>query len=139
VTVKKYPRNQFLSVVAGAPAVVRRDQLGLIVADWSADFPSPYAFLVPLADGRSVRPSGNTNLAELGGAELEQAVDDATATLDPVAATTSWRAVETLVMRSAAYAPLIEDRALLLAGTRLRNVYVHPVYHGYDVVSLGVG
>ncbi|MEN3358906.1 MAG: peptide/nickel transport system substrate-binding protein, partial [Mycobacteriales bacterium] len=138
VTVKRYPRTQFLSVVAGAPAVVRRDQLGLILADWSADFPSPNAFLVPLADGRSIRPSGNTNLAELGGAALEQAVDDATATLDPVAAVTAWRAVETLVMQSAAYAPLIEDRALLLASPRLRNVYVHPVYHGYDVASLGV-
>ncbi len=138
VTVKKYPRNQFLSVVAGAPAVVRSDQLGLILADWSADFPSPHAFLVPLADSRSIRPSGNTNLAELGGAELEQAVDDATATLDPVAQTTAWQTVETLVMRSAAYAPLIEDRALLLASPRLRNVYVHPVYHGYDVASLGV-
>jgi peptide/nickel transport system substrate-binding protein len=139
VTVKRYPRNQFLSVVAGAPAVVRRDQLGLILADWSADFPSPFAFLVPLADSRSVRPSGNTNLAELGGAALEQAVDDATAKLDPVAEVAAWRTVENLVMQSASYVPLIEDRALLLAGTRLHNVYVHPVYHGYDVVSLGVG
>jgi peptide/nickel transport system substrate-binding protein len=138
VTVKRYPRNQFLSVVAGAPAVVRRDQLGLILADWSADFPSPFAFLVPLADSRSVRPSGNTNLAELGSAELEQAVDDATAKLDPVAEVAAWRTVENLVMQSASYVPLIEDRALLLAGSRLHNVYVHPVYHGYDVVSLGV-
>jgi peptide/nickel transport system substrate-binding protein len=138
VTVRKYPRNQFLSVVAGAPAVVQQDRLGLILADWSADFPSPHAFLVPLADSRSIRPSGNPNLAELGGAELEQAVDEATATLDPVQATTAWRAVETLVMAAASYVPLIEDRALLLASARLRNVYVHPVYHGYDVVSLGV-
>jgi peptide/nickel transport system substrate-binding protein len=138
VTVATYPRSQFRSVVAGAPAVVRRDRLGLILADWSADFPSPYAFLVPLADSRSIRPSGNPNLAELGNAGLEQAVDEATATLDPVQATRAWRDVETLVMQAAAYAPLIEDRALLLAGARLRNVYVHPVYHGYDVVSLGV-
>lgn len=138
VTVRRYPRSQFRSVVAGAPAVVRRDQLGLILADWSADFPSPYAFLVPLADRRSIRPSGNPNLAELGDAALEQAVDEATATLDPVQATAAWRDVETLAMQAASYVPLIEDRALLLAGTRLRNVYVQPVYHGYDVVSLGV-
>jgi peptide/nickel transport system substrate-binding protein len=138
VTVTRYPRSQFRSVVAGAPAVVRRDRLGLILADWSADFPSPYAFLVPLADSRSIRPSGNPNLAELGDAGLEQAVDEATATLDPVQATAAWRAVETLAMQAASYVPLIEDRALLLAGPRLRNVYVHPVYHGYDVVSLGV-
>jgi peptide/nickel transport system substrate-binding protein len=138
VTVRRYPRSQFRSVVAGAPAVVRGDRLGLILADWSADFPSPYAFLVPLADSRSVRASGNPNLAELGDAALEQAVDEATATIDPVQQTAAWRAMETLVMQAASYVPLLEDRALLLASARLRNVYVQPVYHGYDVVSLGV-
>jgi hypothetical protein len=41
-------------------------------------------------------------------------------------------------MQEASYAPLVEDRAMLLAGARLRNVYVQPVFRGYDVASLGV-
>jgi hypothetical protein len=41
-------------------------------------------------------------------------------------------------MRAASYAPLVEDRALLLGSARLRNAYVHRAFHGYDVVSLGV-
>ena len=138
VTVKEYPRGSFLPAVAGSPAAVRADGLGLVVAEWAADFPSPYAFLVPLADGRSIRPSANPNVAELGGEELERAVDEAAATLDPVQATAAWRDVAAAAMRSAAYAPLVEDRAVLIGSPRLRNAYVHPAYRGYDVASLGV-
>ena len=138
VAVKEYPRATFLSAVAGSPAAVRDGELGLVVAEWAADFPSPYAFLVPLADGRSIRPAANPNVAELGGGELEAAIDEAAATLDPVQATTAWRDVAATAMQSAAYAPLVEDRAVLIGSRRLRNAYVHPAFRGYDVVSLGV-
>ena len=88
-------------------------------------------------DGRSVRQAANPNVAELSGDE--EAVDTATATLDPVASTTAWRGVAATAMTAAAYAPLVEDRAVLMGSTRLRNAYVHPAFRGYDVVSLGVG
>ncbi|MFL6129773.1 MAG: ABC transporter substrate-binding protein [Mycobacteriales bacterium] len=138
VTVKEYPRGTFLSAVAGSPATVREAGLGLVVAEWAADFPSPYAFLVPLADGRSIRPAANPNVAELGGGDLESAVDEAAATLEPVQATIAWRDVAAKAMSAAAYAPLVEDRAVLIGSGRLRNAYVHPAFRGYDVVSLGV-
>jgi len=135
---RTYPRGEFLSTVAGSPAVVKRGGFGLIVADWSADFPSPYAFLVPLLDGRSIRVHGSPNLAGLSADDIERAIDEAAATTDPMQATTAWREVEALGMRAASYAPLVEDRALLLGSARLRNAYVHRAFHGYDVVSLGV-
>jgi len=137
VTVKDYPRATFLSAVAGSPKALRDGELGLVVAEWAADFPSPYAFLVPLADGRSIRSAANPNVAELGG-DLESAIDEAAATLDPVQASTAWREVVASAMRSAAYAPLVEDRAVLIGSRRLRNAYVHPAFRGYDVASLGV-
>ena len=65
-TVKEYPRGSFLPAVAGSPAAVRADGLGLVVAEWAADFPSPYAFLVPLVDGRSIRPSGEPERRRAG-------------------------------------------------------------------------
>jgi peptide/nickel transport system substrate-binding protein len=138
VTVREFPRATFLSAVAGSPTAIRTARLGLLVAEWAADFPSPYAFLVPLADGRSIRPAGNPNVAELGGGALESAIDEAAATLHPVQATAAWRDVARMAMTSAAYAPLVEDRAVLIGSSRLRNAYVHPAFRGYDVVSLGV-
>jgi peptide/nickel transport system substrate-binding protein len=136
VTRKDYPRGTFLASVAGSPAAVRAEGLGLVVAEWAADFPSPYAFLVPLVDGRRVSTSANPNIAELSGDE--EAIDDATATVDPVQATAAWRAVAATAMSSAVYAPLVEDRAVLIGSTRLRNAYVQPAYRGYDLASLGV-
>jgi peptide/nickel transport system substrate-binding protein len=138
VNVRSYPRGEFLSSVAGSPDAATREKLGLIVADWGADFPSPYAFLVPLVDGRSIRPAANPNVAQLDDTGIEQQVDEATATRDPAQAVTAWRDVAAAAMRTAAYAPLVEDRALLIGSARLRNAYVQPAYHGYDVVSLGV-
>jgi peptide/nickel transport system substrate-binding protein len=135
-TPKYYPRGAFLASVAGSPSTVRADGLGLILAEWAADFPSPYAFLDPLVDGRSVRTSANPNVAELSGDE--EAIDAATATLDPVQATASWRRVAATAMQAAGYAPLVEDRAVLIGSTRLRNAYVQPVYRGYDLAALGV-
>lgn len=133
---KEYPLGTFLASVAGSPATVRADGLGLIVAEWAADFPSPYAFLDPLVDGRSVRTTANPNVAELAGDE--EAIDTATATLDPVQATAAWRAVAATAMQTAGYAPLVEDRAVLIGSSRLRNAYVQPAYRGYDLASLGV-
>ena len=135
-TKKEYPLGTFLASVAGSPATVRADGLGLIVAEWAADFPSPYAFLDPLVDGRSVRSNANPNVAELSGDE--EAIDAATATLDPVQATAAWRAVAATAMQTAGYAPLVEDRSILIGSKRLRNAYVQPAYRGYDLASLGV-
>ncbi len=133
---KQYPRGAFLASVAGSPAAVRADGLGLLVAEWAPDFPSPYAFLDPLVDGRSVRTSANPNVAELSGDE--EAVDTATATLNPVQATAAWRRVAATAMQTAGYAPLVEDRAVLIGSARVRNAYVQPAYRGYDLASLGV-
>ena len=46
-TEKQYPRGTFLASVAGSPATVRADGLGLLVAEWAADFPSPYSISRP--------------------------------------------------------------------------------------------
>jgi peptide/nickel transport system substrate-binding protein len=93
---------------------------------------------VPLVDGRSIRQRGSPNLAGVSGYHIERAVDEAAATTDALQAAAAWRDVELLGMRDASYAPLVEDRAVLVGSARLRNAYVHLAYHGYDVASLGV-
>jgi peptide/nickel transport system substrate-binding protein len=139
VTVRKFPRAQFLSTVAGSPAAVAEQRFGLILAEWSADFPSPYAFLDPLGDSRIISDSGNPNLAAVRDPAVDKGIDAASSTLAPDQAAAAWRAVEARLMTAAWYAPLIEDRALLYGSDRLRNVYVQPVYRGYDLARLAVG
>ena len=58
---KQYPRDAFYATDVGYPANVRADGLGLIVATWTADFPTRRRLPRP-AGGRAQHPDlGNTN------------------------------------------------------------------------------
>ena len=133
-----FPADVYLSAGAGAPKAVTDGGLGLAVVSWVTDFPSPAAFYPPLLDGRAARTLGNTDFAQLGDAKLDQACDAAAATLDRTAATDRWRQVDGSAMGLGAYLPLAEDRAVLLAGTRVRNAYVHLAWRNYDLARIGV-
>ncbi|SDY02347.1 peptide/nickel transport system substrate-binding protein [Modestobacter sp. DSM 44400] len=122
----------------GKPANVTGQGYGIVLATWTADFPTAASFLVPLVDGRSVRDVGNTNYARLADPAVDAAVDAARAAPDPPAASEAWRQVLTAVSATSAYVPLAENRVQLLAGQRLRNGVVMQPYGGYDVATAGV-
>ena len=136
---RPFPEDVYLSAGAGAPKAVRDGGLGLAVVDWVADFPSPVAFYPPLLDGRDARTVGNTDYAQLSEPDLFRACDAAAATRDPAASTLRWRQVDGTAMGLAAYLPLAEDKAVLLAGSRVRNAYVHLAWRNYDLAAVGVG
>jgi peptide/nickel transport system substrate-binding protein len=122
----------------GDPAAVTAAGYGIVLATWTADFPTAASFLVPLVDGRSIREVGNTDYARLDDAGVNGLVDAARAAPDPAAAADAWRQVVTAVDATHAYVPLAENRVQLLAGQRLRNGLVMQPYGGYDVVTAGV-
>ena len=111
---------------------------GIVLATWTADFSTSASFLVPLVDGRSIRPVGNTNYARLDDPAVNGLVDAARAATDPAVAADGWRQVVTAVQQTSAYVSLVEGRVQLLAGQRLRNGVVMQPYGGYDVATAGV-
>ncbi|MGY2082051.1 ABC transporter substrate-binding protein [Modestobacter sp. SYSU DS0657] len=111
---------------------------GLVLATWTADFPTPASFLVPLVDGRSLRPVGNTNYARLDDPQVNGLIDAARAAAEPAVAADAWRQVVRAVEETSTYVPLAENRVQLLAGQRLRNGLVMQPYGGYDVATAGV-
>ncbi|MCW2675587.1 MAG: appA [Modestobacter sp.] len=123
----------------GRPDTVTAQGYGIVLATWTADFPTAASFLVPLVDGRSIRPVGNTNYARLADPAVDAAVDTARAATGPAAAATAWRQVVSTVSATHAYVPLAENRVQLLAGQRLRNGVVMQPYGGYDLATAGVG
>jgi peptide/nickel transport system substrate-binding protein len=123
----------------GDPEAVTAAGYGIVLATWTADFPTPSSFLVPLVDGRAIRQVGNTNYARLDDAGVNGLVDAAGAAAEPAVAADAWRQVATAVAATAAYVPLVENRVQLLAGQRLRNGVVMQPYGGYDVATAGVG
>jgi peptide/nickel transport system substrate-binding protein len=122
----------------GDPEAVTAAGYGIVLATWTADFPTAESFLVPLVDGRSVRAVGNTNYARLADPAVDGLVDAARAATEPAVATDAWHQVVTAVQGTSAYVPLAENRVQLLAGQRLRNGVVMQPYGSYDVATAGV-
>jgi peptide/nickel transport system substrate-binding protein len=136
--VRPLPAASFYATDVGSPDNVARNGFGIVLATWTADLPTPGSFLVPLVDGRSVSPVGNTNYARLTDPALSAAVDTARAAADPAAAATAWQGVATAARDTGAYVPLVETRVQLLAGQRLRNGVVMQPFAGYDLATAGV-
>jgi len=139
VEVRPLDPATFYASDVGNPDAVTAAGYGMVLATWTADFPTSASFLVPLVDGRSIRSVGNTNYARLDDPAVNAAVDAARVATEPAVAADAWRQVVYAVQEMAAYVPLAENRVQLLAGQRLRNGVVMQPYGSYDVATAGVG
>ncbi|RBY83013.1 ABC transporter substrate-binding protein [Geodermatophilus sp. TF02-6] len=128
----------FYATEVGNPDTVRANGIGIVLATWTADVPTPGSFLVPLVDGRSVSLVGNTNFARLTDPAIDALIDTARAAGDPGTARAAWREVATAAVATGAYVPLAETRVQLMAGQRLRNGVVMTAYSSYDLATAGV-
>jgi len=134
VEVRPLSATNFYATDVGNPDNVAANGFGIVLATWTADFPTPASFLTPLVDGRSLRGVGNTNYARLNDPAVNALVDTARAAGDPAA----WREVATADPVTSVYVPLAEIRVQLVAGQRLRNGVVMQPYSGYDLATAGV-
>jgi peptide/nickel transport system substrate-binding protein len=126
--------STFYATDVGSPSNVTANGYGIVLATWTADFPTPGSFLVPLVDGRSIRAVGNTNYARLNDPAVSGLIDQARA----AGSTEAWREVASAVSKATVYVPLAETRIQLLAGQRLRNGVVMQPYSGHDIATAGV-
>ncbi|MCZ2839676.1 ABC transporter substrate-binding protein [Modestobacter sp. VKM Ac-2985] len=138
VEVRPLDPATYYATDVGNPEAVTAAGYGMVLATWTADFPTSASFLLPLVDGRSIRRVGNTNYAHLDDPTVNGLVDAARAANEPAAAADAWRQVGYAVQETSAYVPLVENRVQLLAGQRLRNGVVMQPYGGYDVATAGV-
>jgi peptide/nickel transport system substrate-binding protein len=138
VDVQPTSPDLFYGQEIGVPSNVEDKGYGLILTSWTADFPTPGSFLVPLVDSRSTKSEPNTNYAWLRWKKVDQAVDTARRSTDQAAALDVWRTVAELARGTDAYVPLVETRVQLVAGQRLRNGVVMQPYGSYDLATAGV-
>jgi peptide/nickel transport system substrate-binding protein len=134
VEVRPLDATTFYATDVGNPDVVSANGYGIVLATWTADFPTPASFLVPLVDGRSIRLVGNTNYARLADPEIDALIDTARVSGDVAA----WRKVADAARDTGAYVPLSETRVQLVAGQRLHNGLVMQPYSGYDLATAGI-
>jgi peptide/nickel transport system substrate-binding protein len=137
--IKKYPAGDFIPQYAGRPDFVHRNNLGILILGWGADWPSGFGFLSQIVDGRAIKASGNYNLMELNDPEVNRLLDQGIQTTDAAARNDIWAQVDKRVMESAAMLPFLYEKTLLFRPQALTNVYVHRPYGMYNYAALGLG
>jgi peptide/nickel transport system substrate-binding protein len=137
-TIEALDASTFYATDVGSPKNVAARGYGIVLATWTADFPTPGSFLSPLVDGRSVRLVGNTNYARLNDKALNALIDKARAAGDTPTGRALWRDVAQKAATTSTYVPLAESRVQLVAGQRLHNGLVMRPYLGYDLATVGI-
>jgi peptide/nickel transport system substrate-binding protein len=136
--VKPLDATTFYGKDVGSPDNVVANHYGIVLTTWTADFPTPGSFLVPLADGRSIRSVGNTDYAHLDDKNIEALIDAARKASGQSAGQAAWRKVVDAVQATNAYVPLAETRIQLVSGQRLHNGLVMQPYSSYDLATAGI-
>ena len=136
--VRPLDATSFYGKDVGSPDNVKANGYGLVLTTWTADFPTPGSFLVPLADGRGIRPVGNTDYARLNDPAINALIDAARKAGDAGAREAAWRKVAAAVQKTDAYVPLAETRIQLVSGQRLHNGLVMQPYSSYDLATAGI-
>ena len=131
--------STYYSGIIGLPSNVKKQGLGLAVAGWGPDFPTPYGFFESIVDGRAIKPAGgNSNYAELNDPAINALIDQAQAETDSSKRNEIWAEVDKKVMDAAVYLPFVADKALTFRSKRLTNVYIGQYAGIYDFVNIGV-
>ncbi|MGW6744795.1 ABC transporter substrate-binding protein [Streptomyces sp. NPDC055025] len=135
--IKTFPSDKYFTDFAGVPAWVHKNNAGLMMMAWGADWPSGFGFLDQIVNGSAIKPSGGTNLMELNDPKINKALSDGIGTVDPAARQAAWGNVDQLVMENASVVPLFYRKNLLYRPASAGNVTVTEAYLGmYDYTLL---
>ncbi|WP_046505152.1 ABC transporter substrate-binding protein [Streptomyces odonnellii] len=135
--VKTFPADKYFTDFAGVPDWVHKNNAGLMMMAWGADWPTGFGFLDQIVNGSAIKPSGGTNLMELNDPKINKALTDGIGTVDPAARTAAWGNVDELVMQNASVVPLFYKKNLLYRPESAANVTVTEAYLGmYDYVLM---
>jgi len=131
--------SAYYSEFVGSPKSVKDNGLGLMVAGWGFDFPTPYGFYESIVDSRQIKPKGNSNYSEIRSPEVDKLLDEVTATTDEAKIKELSLALDKAVMATGQLMPFVWDKSLQVTSSRLKNVYIQRGLGAtYDFVNLGV-
>lgn len=135
--IKPYPLADYLRLYAGKPDFARANNLGLIVYGWGADWPDGYGFLSQIVDSRVIRPTGGNSNLGIRDPAIDQMLDQALVTTDPVARQQIWVNIDRKVMEDAFALPGVWAKGLLYRPPNLTNVFISDGFQMYDYLALG--
>jgi peptide/nickel transport system substrate-binding protein len=137
VDIQQYPSGQYLSDFAGSPNFVHQHGIGIMLMGWEADWPTGFGFLSQIADGRAIKPAGNSNMEEENNPQINSLLDQATRTQDPNARNQIYGQIDQIMMSDASIVPEVYAKSLLYRNPKDTNVYVTQAYGMYDYTQIG--
>ncbi|MFJ7625576.1 ABC transporter substrate-binding protein [Streptomyces sp. NPDC097595] len=135
--IKQFPADKYFTDFAGVPAWVHKNNAGMMMMAWGADWPTGFGFLDQIVNGTAIKPSGGTNLMELNDKGINELLVKGIGTVDTTQRNATWGEVDQKVMENASVVPLFYRKNLLYRPASAANVTVTDAYLGmYDYVLM---
>ncbi|WP_443063290.1 ABC transporter substrate-binding protein [Streptomyces sp. NBC_00445] len=137
-TLKQYPSGKYFTDAAGVPTFNKKQNIGLHMMQWGADWPSGYGFEQQILHGDAIGASGNTNLSQLDNAEINSLLEKAIATEDEAERNSLYAEIDKKTMEEAALVPLTYFKVLLYRPANFTNLVSTAAFSGqYDYLNIG--
>ena len=137
-TPRPLPENDYFSGTCGLPPYVVKNNLGICVNGWGADWPDGYGFLSQIVDSRVIRETGGSSNTSVRIPEVDDMVDEAIVEQDETKRNELWGAIDKRVMEEAVIYPGVYAKAVLLRSKNATNVFVNESFGYYDYTAMGV-
>ena len=89
---------------------------------WAQDFADPQTMLDPTFNGENILDASNSNWAELDDEAVDDAIEEAKATVEPPARAKAWAGVNRLIVEAAPAIPYMWDYQAVVASPNVRGV-----------------
>ncbi|MGW3268429.1 ABC transporter substrate-binding protein [Streptomyces sp. NPDC001056] len=137
-TLKQYPQGKYFTDYAGVPSFDKKQNIGLMMMQWGADWPSGYGFLQQILNSKAISQSGNTNLSQYTNKKVDALLAQAIAEPDPAKRNALYAQIDTQAMDDAVLVPLTYFKVLLYRSPYATNVVSTAAFSGqYDYLNLG--
>ncbi|WP_432137882.1 MULTISPECIES: ABC transporter substrate-binding protein [unclassified Streptomyces] len=137
-SLKQFPSGKYFTDAAGVPEFDKKQNIGLHMMQWGADWPSGYGFLQQILHSDAIGASGNTNLSQLANADVDKMLETAIATEDAAKRNSLYTEIDKKVMDEAALVPLTYFKVLLYRPANYTNLVSSAAWSGqYDYLNIG--
>jgi peptide/nickel transport system substrate-binding protein len=137
-SLKQYPSGKYFTDYAGVPSFDKKQNIGLHMMQWGADWPSGYGFLQQILHGDAIGASGNTNLSYINDKQINEMLEKAIATESDTERNSLYAEIDKRAMDQAALVPLTYFKVLLYRPANFTNLVSTAAFSGqYDYLNIG--
>ena len=137
LTPKGFPKTDYFGTYAGNPPYVKKNNLGLVINSWGADWNDGYGMLSQIIDSRVIRDTGGSSNTSVRIPEVDKLLDQSLAEPDASKREALYGQMDKLVMGQAVTYPGVYAKLLLMRSKNVTNAFINDNYGGYDFLSLG--